>query len=293
MRRSASSPTSSASGTAGRRRRARRRPAAPAAAGSTGRPASAAAPGSASTRAPISARSRLTASSGGSTSRSSRAAPSLATRPASASRLVTTTGRPGCRAAAAGPARPIAALSSTISIRRPASRLRYSAARSSALGRDLLAGHAERAQEPGQRVAGGHRLAGVVAAQVHIQLAVGEPAGDLVRPVHGQRGLADPGRAADRRDHHAPAACCRPRVEQAGQRGQLRCPAGEVPHRGRQLPRHSAAAAAPGLPAGPGAAGRCGRPGPGRRRGSAGAARAARRRARRPAPRPASRAGCW
>ena len=70
---------------------------------------SAAAPGSASTRPPISARSNPTASGIGSRSRSTGCAPSLATRPASVSRLVTTTTQPGlpgssgrtCSAAAA------------------------------------------------------------------------------------------------------------------------------------------------------------------------------------------------
>ena len=55
-------------------------------------------------------------------------------------------------------------------------------------------------QERGQRVGGGQRLGGVVAAQVHVELPVGEPVGGLVRPVQGQGGLADPGGAADRRD---------------------------------------------------------------------------------------------
>ena len=43
---------------------------------------------------------------------------------------------------------------------------------------------------------------GVEAAQVDVQLPVGEPVGDPVGPVHGQGGLADPGGAGDRRDHH-------------------------------------------------------------------------------------------
>ena len=66
--------------------------------------------------------------------------------------------------------------------------------------RDPLRRHAERVQEPADRLGGRRRrTGGVEAAQVHIQLPVGEPVGDLVRPVHGQRGLAHPGRPADRR----------------------------------------------------------------------------------------------
>lgn len=96
------------------------------------RPASAtAAAPSASARAPISVRSKSTASAGGSRSSSSRSAPSPETRPGSESRLVTTAtqlGTPGsndltCSASLA--------LSSITSIRFPASRLRYLAARSS------------------------------------------------------------------------------------------------------------------------------------------------------------------
>jgi hypothetical protein len=50
--------------------------------------------------------------------------------------------------------------------------------------------------------------------------------------VHGQRGLADPGRPANRRHHHPPA------VRQPGQPRQLILPAGEGGHVPRQQPRH-------------------------------------------------------
>ena len=66
-----------------------------------------------------------TASAGGSRSRSSRRAPSLATSPASASRLVTTATQAGVPGSSGRTCSASLALSSTTSIRRPASRLRY------------------------------------------------------------------------------------------------------------------------------------------------------------------------
>ena len=52
--------------------------------------------------------------------------------------------------------------------------------------------HAEGVQEPPDgRLRGNRGAGGVEAAQVHIQLPVTEPSGDLVRPVQRQRGLAD------------------------------------------------------------------------------------------------------
>jgi hypothetical protein len=106
------------------------------------------------------------------------------------------------------------------------------------LGRDPLARHAEGFQEPADRLARRDRGAGgVEAAQVHIQLPVGEAVCGLMGPVHRQRGLAHPGGPADRGDHH--------RARRAGRLpGQpvelpdLLPAAGEVPHPGRQLPRH-------------------------------------------------------
>lgn len=46
----------------------------------------------------------------------------------------------------------------------------------------------------------------VEAVQVDVELAVREAVAHLVRPVHGQRGLADAGGAADGRDDHG--VCC-------------------------------------------------------------------------------------
>ena len=108
----------------------------------------AAAAGSASTRSPMSARSRPTASA-----TAAGPGPAEARRPWRPARPAhrgwsPASCRPGCRAAAAGPAPRLAALSIMTSIRRPASRLRYRAARSSGLGRDILLGHAEARRNP-------------------------------------------------------------------------------------------------------------------------------------------------
>jgi hypothetical protein len=65
----------------------------------------------------------------------------------------------------------------------------------SALGflrRNILAGHSEGTQVPGQSISGQHRLTGVIATQVHIQLPVRETTGDPMRPVHRQGGLPYP-----------------------------------------------------------------------------------------------------
>jgi hypothetical protein len=93
---------------------------------------------------------------------------------------------------------------------------------------------AERAQQPGQRVGRRTRRAGVVAAQVHVQLPVGELARRRVRPVHGQCGLAHPGRAAD---HHGGAGAGR--RQQPGELGRYSGTADEAGNRGGQLPRYA------------------------------------------------------
>ena len=97
------------------------------------------------------------------------------------------------RRPAAGQQRPdllgAAALSSTISIRRPGTRLRNSAARSSIVGRDVPARHAQSGQEPASAV--GRRLravVGVEAAQVHVTAGRrGTRSRRPVRPAQGQR----------------------------------------------------------------------------------------------------------
>jgi hypothetical protein len=69
--------------------------------------------------------------------------------------------------------------------------------------RDLLARYPEGTQQPVQGVGGVHGLEVVgVTVQVEEQLPVGEPAGQPVRGVHGERGLADAGHPVDRADHH-------------------------------------------------------------------------------------------
>ncbi len=79
-----------------------------------------------------------------------------------------------------------------------------------------------------------NRLVRVIAPQVHIQLTIPEVFSDLMRPVHGHGCLADPGSAGERGDHHGP----RPAglAEHARERFEFRRPAGELAHRGGQLP---------------------------------------------------------
>ncbi|WP_064273282.1 hypothetical protein [Streptomyces sp. RTd22] len=68
-------------------------------------------------------------------------------------------------------------------------------------GGQMLRGHAQGVQHPGDGLRGlSGRPAGVEAAQVEIQLPVGEPFGDTVRPVHRQAALPDPRHAADHDD---------------------------------------------------------------------------------------------
>ena len=118
----------------------------------------------------------------------------------------------------------------------PAPRLR--------IGRDLGGRYPQGGQEPARHLLRGDRRALlVVAAQVHIQLPVREPARHLTRPLHRQRGLAHSGHPRHRRDHHRPTRPSRPvrsvdLIQQGVQLLQLRLPAGEKPRSGRQLPRH-------------------------------------------------------
>ncbi|UWE11020.1 hypothetical protein [Actinacidiphila bryophytorum] len=128
-------------------------------------------------------------------------------------------------------------------------------------GRGLLPGRDRRGLHPqGIEEAVQHRrrlggpASGVEAAQVRVQLAVGEAVLARVRPVQGQPGLADPAHPADRAD----AGCAgSPRCDVQGgvQVGEFAGAAGEGPRRGGQLARHGA-----------------GRQGPGRRGSAAGAA---------------------
>jgi hypothetical protein len=84
------------------------------------------------------------------------------------------------------------------------------------------------------------RLAGLAGSsgRTDVQLPVGELVCGLVRPVQRQRGLADPGGAADRGDHDCARRAGAGLVQHPGQRLQFGGPAGEVRHRRGQLPRH-------------------------------------------------------
>ncbi len=99
------------------------------------------------------------------------------------------------------------------------------------LQRDVLTGHAERPDRERERLIRGDRRPGRVPAQVDVHLAVGEPARHLVRPLHGQRRLADAGNPAHDRQ---PAAA----LEQRGQLLQRLGAPGEARHDRGQLSRH-------------------------------------------------------
>ena len=77
------------------------------------------------------------------------ARPSVAARPGSRARLVTSTRHDGLPGSSGRTCAASSALSRMTSIRLPASTLRYSAACASTTVRDLFLGHPERAEEPG------------------------------------------------------------------------------------------------------------------------------------------------
>ncbi|GAA3301338.1 hypothetical protein GCM10020218_094820 [Dactylosporangium vinaceum] len=107
------------------------------------------------------------------------------------------------------------------------------------VGRDALGRHAERVEEAAHGVGRRHRrVGGVEAAQVDVQLPVGEPVGDPVGPVHGQRGLPDTGRAGDHGDEHGAAGRGPLRGQQRIEPRQLTVPAGERANRQRNLRRY-------------------------------------------------------
>ncbi len=72
-----------------------------------------------------------------------------------------------------------------------------------------------------------------------MQLAVREARDDLIRPLHGQGGLAHPAGSADRCDRHRPRRLVAGLIQQLGQLRQLLCPADEVPQRPWQFPGHN------------------------------------------------------
>ncbi len=102
------------------------------------------------------------------------------------------------------------------------------------VGRNPVGSNAQRTQELLQDVGRLSRCRGCVAAQVDVQLPVGKPVGDLVRPVHGQGGLADPAGPGDRHDRdrtRSGRGVGRQRVEPA----EISPAAGEVGDVGGQL----------------------------------------------------------
>lgn len=102
--------------------------------------------------------------------------------------------------------------------------------------RDRWCGNSERAQEPFQGGRGRQRRSGVVAAQVHKQLAIGEAPADPVGQTDGERGLAHPSRPGD---HHHRHRAVRPVAGvQRVQLSELGGPADKAGHIARELPRH-------------------------------------------------------
>ena len=120
--------------------------------------------------------------------------------------------------------------------------------------RDVGGTDPERAQEAGQHLARVGGLLRPVPAQVDVQLAVREVLGHPVRPVHGQRRLADPGGTGQGHDHAAGPADA---AGQPVQLGDLGVPAGEPVHVGGQFAGdRGPGAAGPATGTGGGPAGR-------------------------------------
>ena len=198
--------------------------------------------GSAATR---SAPSRRASSSRASSARragpaASGCAPSAATRPGSWLRLVTRTRQPGAPGSSGRTCSASRALSSTTSIRRPASRLRYRAGLRRQAGRDARRRHAERVEEAAQRLGRADigRAVGVEAAQVDVELAVRET-GRRTRCAQCTASAvlptpADAGQHGDRDGGRLLVGAGPQRVEV----GQLAGPAGEPVDVQRQLRRH-------------------------------------------------------
>ncbi len=104
--------------------------------------------------------------------------------------------------------------------------------------RHLVRRHAESREKTGERLERHHRRRRGVAAQVHVQLAVREPVPHTVRPMNGQRGLADPRGAGDHHDGGRGGAAVGVDVHVRRQRvepGQISRSAGERGDRRRKL----------------------------------------------------------
>lgn len=91
-------------------------------------------------------------------------------------------------------------------------------------------------QEPAQCLRWIHRLLRVVTTEIHIELAIGELIGHVVRPMHRQRGLTNPGGPRHRRNDDRTGPGNRPRCpKQVVQNRQLSSPPGEGVDVGRKL----------------------------------------------------------
>ena len=152
--------------------------------------------------APSRRASRPSASGSVSSPTGTGTAPSSAIRPVSWLRLVTRTRHsvvPDSNGLTWSLSR---ALSSRISIRFPASDAPVQADLAAKLGRDARGRYAEGGQEAAYYCRGAlWRISRVEPAQIRVELAIGKATGVLVRPVHGQGGLADSGGSADRQDY--------------------------------------------------------------------------------------------
>ena len=100
--------------------------------------------------------------------------------------------------------------------------------------RNRRRGDAQVPKEPVEHLLGCGWRTGVVAAQVHVQLTVGELVADAVRPVQRQGSLTDPGGAGDNRNGGGQWFLGVSRHD-AGEVRQLGVPVDEPPHVTRKL----------------------------------------------------------
>ena len=177
--------------------------------------------------------SRSAASAASVPSDSSRA-PVRATSPSSRTRVVTSTNDEEPAGSSGWIWSESRASSSTTSTRRSARIDRNSVGTVGQLERHVVHADPEREQELGEHVGRVHRrVPRVEPAQARVQLTVRERGGDPVRPQHGQRGLADPGRPGEHADGGG-----LPRRQQRREPLQLVLAPGEPGRRPRQLGGH-------------------------------------------------------
>jgi hypothetical protein len=104
--------------------------------------------------------------------------------------------------------------------------------------RDARPRHHERVEEAAYRVGRLDRQSGrVETPQVDVELPIGKPVSRPVGRVHGQGGLADPGRSVDDHDHDR-AIGLGGLISQVDQHGEFSLTSGEMAGGQRQLPRH-------------------------------------------------------